>query len=114
MHEILTDHRPKLRKEVAAGIKKLKTEIYSKLREARNVTVIIHLDDLDPISVVDGKGENILVIHIDGEGEITHEWNETTMLQKMRFAIQDVVSSKVFSFVKHLFAVAVPLLAIAF
>lgn len=89
VHKILTDHKKELKDHEQEALKAMRTKIQGISGGIKNIKVTIYLDDMEPVTIVEGAGDNKLVIQFKKSGEIDFEWEQKTFGQKLYEKLTD-------------------------
>lgn len=88
IHKILKEHEKDLKEHEKEALKALRTKIHDIIKGVDNIEITIYLDDIDPITVKQGAGENELVIQFSKNSDkVDFAWVQKTVSQRLYEAV---------------------------
>lgn len=101
IHKILVDlhHNEKFKKHEREALQKLRLGIHEIVGGVTSLKVTIYLEDIDPIVIIYGKGENELVTQFKENGDVDFKWTEKTLGQKTKEFFGDFASKVIYKIV---------------
>lgn len=88
IHKILKEHEKDLKEHEKEALKALRTKIHEIIQGINNIEITIYLDDIDPITVKQGAGDNELVIQFSKNSDkVDFAWVQKTFGQRLYEAL---------------------------